>query len=129
MLLAGTTEISKCIPFIIRISPLYKNQLISSKSIKMNTFLSHQDQVAIAGAFGLPSTSSSRKREGEETTLLVSTSTIPTDIAISSVEQQNKQHQEEEEEDPHDTMITYLTGRTKSERTSKERSIIFPVKV
>lgn len=33
------------------------------------------------------------------------------------------------DEDPYDAMITFLTGRTKSERSSKERAIIFPVKV
>lgn len=33
------------------------------------------------------------------------------------------------DEDPYDTMITFLTGREKSERSSKERSIIFPVRV
>lgn len=32
-------------------------------------------------------------------------------------------------DDPYDKMVTFLTGRTKSERTSKERAIIFPVKV
>lgn len=41
----------------------------------------------------------------------------------------NTKSQQEDDEDPHDTMITFLTGRTKSERSSKERAIIFPVKV
>ena len=36
---------------------------------------------------------------------------------------------EDNDEDPYDKMVTFLTGRTKSERTSKERAIIFPVKV
>ena len=35
----------------------------------------------------------------------------------------------EDNDDPYDQMVTFLTGRTKSERTSKERAIIFPVKV
>ena len=35
----------------------------------------------------------------------------------------------EDNDDPYDKMVTFLTGRTKSERTSKERAIIFPVKV
>ena len=33
------------------------------------------------------------------------------------------------DEDPYDAMITFLTGRSKSERSPKERAIIFPVKV
>ena len=80
--------------------------------------LSHQDEEdASAGAF--------LEKEGEAT-LLVST----TSDSASSIMQQKKQHQrQEEDEDPYDTMITFFTGRTKSERTSKERSIIFPVKV
>ncbi|GFH44648.1 hypothetical protein CTEN210_01122 [Chaetoceros tenuissimus] len=41
----------------------------------------------------------------------------------------NTMSQQEDDEDPHDTMITFLTGRTKSERSSKERAIIFPVKL
>lgn len=33
------------------------------------------------------------------------------------------------DEDPYDAMFTFITGRTKSERSTKERAIIFPVKV
>lgn len=54
------------------------------------------------------------------------------------VEGKNKQEKRKEssnattrirDEDPYDEMITFLTGREKSERSSKERAIIFPVKV
>lgn len=91
--------------------------------------LSNQEQDALAGAFGLPSTSFSREKEGETALLVSNTTTILPENTATSMVVPQKQHQQEKDEDPHDTMITYLTGRTKSERTSKERSIIFPVKV
>lgn len=107
--------------FSHNICPLYKNQVKSPQSIKMCSvpFLSHQEEEdASAGAF--------LEKEGEAT-LLVSTTS---DSTSSIMQHQKQQHQrQEEDEDPYDTMITFLTGRTKSERTSKERSIIFPVKV
>ena len=72
-----------------------------------------QEATVASGIFRVTSTSSSNKKEHE--TLL---STIP-----------DMQQQHQEDEDPHDAMITFLTGRSKSERSSKERAIIFPVKV
>ena len=68
------------------------------------------------GIFGVTSSASASGKKEHET--LLST-------AIPDMKQQHQ----EDDEDPHDTMITFLTGRTKSERSSKERAIIFPVKV
>ena len=88
-----------------------------------NTIYSEDASIADSTTFGVTSSASdSGKKIAEENTILLSSTNTPPPDNIMP-----QQHQEDE--DPHDTMITFLTGRTKSERSSKERAIIFPVKV
>ena len=83
-----------------------------------NAMYSEEASSTGSSTFGVTSSAraSGKKIAEQNTILLSSTNTI-----------MPQQHQEDE--DPHDAMITFLTGRTKSERSSKERAIIFPVKV
>lgn len=84
-------------------------------------FYPHEAALA-SSTFGVTSTSSAsgEKIEDEQNAVLPSDNTPPSD---------NTTILQQEDEDPHDAMITFFTGRTKSERSSKERAIIFPVKV
>ena len=87
--------------------------------MRSNAIYSEEASIAGSSTFGVTSTSaraSCKKIAEQNTILLSSTNTI-----------MPQQHQEDE--DQHDAMITFLTGRSKSERSSKERAIIFPVKV
>ena len=84
-------------------------------------FYPHKASLASSSTFGVTSTSASgEKIEDEQNAVLPSDNTPHSDNTTMS---------QQEDEDPHDAMITFLTGRTKSERSSKERAIIFPVKV
>ena len=80
-----------------------------------------QDSTLDSSTFGVTSSASGKKIAEKQNVVFPSDNTPYSDDKTMS--------QQEVDEDPHDTMITFLTGRAKSERSSKERAIIFPVKV